>query len=82
MNDLAHIPLSFPTYAGILAHVAELLGQLQQSNFRPNDLLFGRHGGGLQSAEAGRFATPTTPRPASAIAMPWGQTPHVRLNIS
>jgi dihydrolipoamide dehydrogenase len=22
VNDLAHIPLSFPTYAGILAHLA------------------------------------------------------------
>ena len=37
-----------------LAHIAELLGQLQQSNLRADDLLFGSHDGGLQSAEAGR----------------------------
>ena len=27
-----------------------------------------------QSAEAGRFATPTAPRPASAVAVPWTRT--------
>jgi len=45
-----------------LTHIAELFGKLQQPNFGPDDLLFCRHGV-LQSAEAGRFATPTTPRP-------------------
>src|SRR5262245_17787875 len=54
-----------------LADIAELLGKLQQPNFRADDLLFGRHGV-LQCAEAGRFATPTTPRPASACDSPWG----------
>ena len=29
----------------------------------------------FQTAEAGRFATPTAPRPASAIAVPWTRTP-------
>src|SRR5262249_47204665 len=43
-----------------LADVAELLGELQQPNLGADDLLFGRHGV-LQCAEAGRFATPTTP---------------------
>jgi hypothetical protein len=38
-----------------LADVAELLGKLEQSNLRADDLLFGRHGV-LQCAEAGRFA--------------------------
>ena len=55
-----------------LADVAELLGELQQSNFGADDLLFGRHGV-LQCAEAGRYATPTAPRPASACDSPWGQ---------
>src|SRR5262247_2885381 len=32
---------------------------------------FSRHGV-LQCAEAGRFATPTAPRPASARDSPWG----------
>jgi hypothetical protein len=54
-----------------LADIAELLGELQQSNLGTDDLLFGRHGV-LQSAEAGRFATPTAPRPASACDSPWG----------
>jgi hypothetical protein len=53
--------------------MAGRVGKLQQSDFRADDLLFGGHGGVLQSAEAGRFATPTTPRPVSAIALPWGQ---------
>ena len=48
-----------------LADIAELLGQLQQADLGPDDLLFSRHGV-LQCAEAGRFATPTAPRPASA----------------
>jgi hypothetical protein len=64
-----------------LAHVAELLGKLQQPSLCTNDLLFGRHGV-LQSAEAGRFATPTAPRPASAIVVPWGEDTTVRLSIS
>jgi hypothetical protein len=38
------------------------LGELQQSNLGPDNLLLGGHGV-LQSAEAGRFATPTAPRP-------------------
>ena len=54
-----------------LADVAELLGELQQANLSADDLLFGRHGV-LQCAEAGRFATPTAPRPASACDSPWG----------
>jgi len=29
----------------------------------------------FQTAEAGRFATPTAPRPASAIAVPWTRLP-------
>src|SRR5262249_35417714 len=36
-----------------------------------DDLLFSRHGV-LQCAEAGRFAPPTAPRPASARDSPWG----------
>ena len=54
-----------------LTHIAELFGKLQQSNFGADDLLFSRHGV-LQCAEAGRFATPTAPRPASACDSPWG----------
>jgi len=54
-----------------LADVAELLGELQQSNLAVDDLLFGGHRV-LQVAEAGRFATPTAPRPASACDSPWG----------
>jgi hypothetical protein len=69
-----------PHLAG-LAHIAELLGQLQQPNLRADDLLFGGHGG-LQSAEAGRYATPTAPRPASAIVVPWGEDTTVRLSLS
>jgi hypothetical protein len=48
-----------------------LLGKLEQSNLRTDDLLFSRHGV-LHCAEAGRFATPTAPRPASACDSPWG----------
>ena len=33
--------------------------------------------GVLQSAEAGRFATPTAPRPASAYDLPWGPAHHM-----
>ena len=43
----------------------------EQSNLGADDLLFGRHGV-LQCAEAGRFATPTAPRPALACDSPWG----------
>src|SRR5262245_51045170 len=57
-------------FAG-LADIAELLGELQQPNLGADDLLFSRHGV-LQCAEAGRFATPTAPRPASARDSPWG----------
>src|SRR5262245_43534034 len=66
-------------FAG-LADIAELLGELQQANLRANDLLFSRHGV-LQCAEAGRFATPTAPRPASACDSPWGQDTSVRLSF-
>src|SRR5207245_2021117 len=48
---------------------AWLLGELQQTNLGVDDLLFSRHGV-LQCAEAGRFATPTAPRPASARDSP------------
>src|SRR6266487_4027024 len=54
-----------------LADVAKLLGKLQQPNLGTDNLLLGGHGV-LQCAEAGRFATPTTPRPASARDSPWG----------
>src|SRR5207245_3176711 len=54
-----------------LAHIAELFGEFQQPDLGANDLLLGRHGV-LQCAEAGRFATPTAPRPASACDSPWG----------
>jgi hypothetical protein len=65
-----------------LADVAELLGQLQQSNLGADDLLFSRHSV-LQCAQAGRFATPTAPRPASACDSPWGiQDTSVRLSFS
>src|SRR6516165_6798803 len=46
-----------------------------------DDLLFSRHGV-LQSAEAGRFATPTASRPASACDSPWGQDTSARLSFS
>jgi hypothetical protein len=46
-----------------------------------DDLLFSRHGV-LQCAEAGRFATPTAPRPASARDSPWGQDTSARLSFS
>jgi len=35
----------------------------------------------LECAEAGRFATPTAPRPASARDSPWGQDTSVRLSF-
>src|SRR5213075_587719 len=54
-----------------LAHIAELFGEFQQPDLGADDLLLGRHGV-LQCAEAGRFATPTAPRPASACDSPWG----------
>jgi hypothetical protein len=53
---------------------------LQQANLGADDLLFSRHGV-LQYAEAGRFATPTAPRPASARDSPWGQDTSVRLSF-
>jgi hypothetical protein len=63
-----------------LAHIAELLGELQQSNL--GNLLFGRHGV-LNVAEAQRFATPTAPRPASACDSPCeNQDTVVRLSFS
>jgi hypothetical protein len=67
-------------FAG-LADIAELLGELQQANLGADDLLFSRHGV-LQCAEAGRFATPTAPRPASARDSPWGQDTSARLSLS
>src|SRR5262249_61274957 len=57
-------------FAG-LADIAELLGELQQANLGADDLLFSRHGV-LQCAQAGRFATPTAPRPAPAPHSPSG----------
>ena len=45
-----------------------------------DDFLFSRHGV-LQCAEAGHFATPTAPRPASARDSPWGQDTFVRLSF-
>ena len=45
-----------------LADIAELLGQLQQAHFGPDDLLFLGHSGVLSNAEAGRCA----PRPLRA----------------
>jgi hypothetical protein len=53
-----------------LADIAELLGELQQPNFRAYDLLFGRHG--VLQCRGGRFATPTASRPAPACDSPWG----------
>src|SRR5512133_1153977 len=64
-------------FAG-LADIAELLGELQQANLGADNLLFSRHGV-LQCAAAGRFATPTAPRPASARDSPWGQDTSVRV---
>jgi hypothetical protein len=66
-------------FAG-LADIAELFGKLQQAKLGTNDLLFSCHGV-LQCAEAGRFATPTAPRPASARDSPWGQDTSVRLSF-
>jgi hypothetical protein len=63
-----------------LADIAELFGKLQQANLGADDFLFSRHGV-LQCAEAGRFATPTAPRPASACDSPWGQDTSVRLSF-
>src|SRR5271157_5228302 len=53
-----------------LADIAELFGKLKHSNLGADDLLVGRHSV-LQCAEAGRFATPTAPHPASACDSPW-----------
>src|SRR6202030_4448693 len=64
-----------------LADIAELLGKLQEPDLGADDLLFGGHGV-LQFAEAGRCATPTAPRPASAAIVPGGQDTTVRLNLS
>ena len=56
----------------IRAKVGLLLGNVCQA-----------HDGVLQCAEAGRFATPTAPRPASACDSPWGtRTTSVRLSFT
>src|SRR5262249_4933393 len=57
-------------FAG-LADIAELLGELQQSNFGADDLLFGGHSV-LSIRRAGRYATSTAPRAAPACDSPWG----------
>ena len=55
-------------FAG-LAHIAKLFDKLQQANLGFDDLLFlGHHRCPSKDAETGRFVTPTTPRPASALA--------------
>ena len=53
-----------------LADITELFGELQQSNFGADDLLFSRHGV-LQCAEAGRFRHPdrSAPRLGSRFAV-------------
>src|SRR5262249_5441232 len=71
-------PITHP-FAG-WADVAEL-GKLQQPTLGAAYLLFSRHGGVLQCAEAGRFAPPTAQRPASACDSPWGQDTSVRLSF-
>jgi hypothetical protein len=64
-----------------LADIAELFGELQQPDFRPDDLLFGRRGV-LQCAEAGRFATDrSAPRLGSRFAVGIQDT-SVRLSFS
>src|SRR5262249_14619783 len=64
-----------------LADIAELFGELQQPNFRADDLLFGRHGV-LQAAEGGAFPPPPPPRPASACDSPWGsRTPFCQVKF-
>src|ERR1700724_758850 len=55
-----------------LAHIAKLLGKLQEPDLGADDLLFGGHGV-LPFAEAGRYATPTAPRPASTTVVRGGQ---------
>ena len=68
--------MSVPT-----GNIAELLGQLQQAHLRSNDLLLlGHDRCPSQNAEVGRYATPTTPRPASASAS--AMTPTVRLSLN
>src|SRR5262249_58412477 len=63
-----------------LADIAELLGELQQTNLGADDLLFSRHGV-LQSAQAGRLATPNPSRPAPPCHSPWGQHPPSTLTL-
>src|SRR5262249_40952971 len=64
-----------------LAAIAELLGKLQKPTLGAVDLLFSRHSGAPQCAEAGRFPPPPAPRPASACDSPWGQDTSVRLSF-
>ena len=59
-----------------MTDIAKLLGKLQQPDLGADDFLFGGHGV-LQFAEAGRCATPTAPRPASAYDSPWGPGHHM-----
>jgi hypothetical protein len=51
-----------------LAHVAELLGELQKAHFGPDDLLLLGHGRGPLKRRGWALRTPTAPRPASALA--------------
>jgi hypothetical protein len=59
----------------IIEQIAAVMGIL-----RSDDLLFGRHGV-LQCAEAGRFATPTAPRPPR-LAIRRGQDTFARLGLA
>src|SRR3954447_26244956 len=51
-----------------LAHVAELLGQLQQAELGADDLLLLGHGRCPLERRGWALRTPTAPRPASALA--------------
>src|SRR3954449_12458504 len=51
-----------------LAHVAELLGELQKAHFGPDDLLLFGHGRCPMKRRGWALRTPTAPRPASALA--------------
>src|SRR4029453_9158691 len=52
-----------------LAHVAELLGELEQAQLGPDNLLLLGHGSVSPLERRGRaLRTPTAPRPASALA--------------
>jgi hypothetical protein len=57
--------------------IAELLGKLQQPNFGTDDLLFSRHGGVLQSAEAGGFANPDRSAPRLGYRFAVGPRHHM-----